>query len=216
MALEVRLVLDTDTPENMRIITNDNLKLIVNQINQFLNYLNSDFGTLTGLSNLESSELKVNTNKLVVTPSNFIINDNVELNGDINLSGNLISGNINTVAITSTLQEVIDNGGEYNIGSTSSYPPYSTYMVSSTDPSGLTINLFPAAQGQELILVMVNDPSGVETLVKIQKSSSGTAELYLPSGQNFINLDEIGETVRLKYIDDGWYILSNTGGYSAY
>ena len=205
--LEVRLVLDTDTPENMRIITNDNLKLLVNQINQFLNYLNSDFGTLTGLSNLESSELKVNTNKLVVTPSNFIINDSVEINGDVNLSGNLISGNINTVAITSTLQEVIDNGGEYNIGSTSAYPPNDTYMVSSTDANGLIVNLFPAAQGQELLLVMVNDPSGTETFVKIQKSSSGTAELYLPSGQNFINLDEIGETVKLKYIDDGWYII---------
>jgi hypothetical protein len=212
--LEIQLVLDTQTPEAMRVITNDNMSLLVSQINQLLNYIDTDFGSITGLSNLESAEVKIASNKLVISASSSTLNDNLELNGNLTLNGNLIRGNIYNTLINNQHPDVIANGGEYNIGNTTSYPIYSTYRVSSSDSGGLTVNLFPGAQGQEVFIVMSNDPSGVETFVKIQNSSSSNGDFYLPSsptGLTGVVLDDIGEILHIKYINDGWVILSSTG-----
>jgi len=207
--IDVVLVLDSDSPENLRTINNSNLTMISNEINQILNYLDSDFGTLTGMSSIVTNELKVNSNKLVVNNSGSILNDTLQLNGDLKLSGNYINSNIYGTLVNNSLQEVINNAGEYNIGSSSSYPLYNVYQVSSVESGGLTVNLFPGMQGQELIIVMANDPGGVETYVKIRQGVTSTALLYLPSGKDFVVLSEIGATVSLRYVNDGWMILSS-------
>lgn len=216
MALQTQTILDTQTPEGMRVITNDNMSLLVNQINQILNYMDTDFGSLTGLSSIEVDELKVAANKLVISAASSILNDALELNGDLTLNGNLIRGNIYTTLVNNLHADVVANGGEYNIGNTTSYPIYTTYQLSSSDPSGLVVNLFPGEQGQELELVMMNDPSGVETFVKIQNSPSSNGEFYLPSvptGLTAVILDDIGQILKLKYINDGWIVL-NSGSVS--
>lgn len=217
MALQIQIVLDTDTPENLRILTNDNMNLLVNQINQLLNYIDTDFGSLTGLSNVETDELKVASNKLVISASSSTLNDNLELNGNLTLNGNLLAGNIYTTLVNNLHPDVVANAGEYIVGNTTSYPLYTTYQVSSSDISGLTVNLFPGAQGQEVEFVMMSDPSGVETYVTIQNSALSSGELYLPSlptGLSNITLNDIGQMVRLKYINDGWIVTNLTGIYS--
>ena len=73
----------------------------------------------------------------------------------------------------------------------------------------MNIYLFPGVNGQELSFVYVNDPNGAETFVYIQNSPSSSGYLYLPNSATQIAMDEIGQSVKLQYIEDGWYIISN-------
>ena len=63
---------------------------------------------------------------------------------------------------------------------------------------------------------MANDPSGVETFVKIQNSSLSNGEFYLPSvptGLTSVILDDVGQVLHLMYVDDGWFVITNQGSY---
>lgn len=207
MAIELRIILDTDTPESGRIICNDNFSITKDQINRIITYLDADFGILKNLSNVETVELKVGSNKLSVTNTSTIINDNVSLNGSINVKGNVIEGNIFSTIINNDAVGVV--AGIYSVGSASTTPPYYIYQVTSSSTSGLQINLFPGVNGQKVKFLFVNDPSGAETFVKIV--AGGTALIYMPTGMVDILINEIGQSIEFVWLEDGWYINGGNG-----
>lgn len=202
MSIQLNKVLTTDTVENGRIIWTDNFTIINDIINNILNYIDVDFGILNGLSNLESIELKVNGTKLIINNSSFIINDNPVINGKLTVNGNLIESNILNTVINDNSPEVA--GGIYPIGSVSSAPLYYIYTVTSGAVGGLRVNLYPGVNGQKVKVLFVNNDAGAETLVNIY--SAGAGVLYVPSTKEGIKLTELGQSVELIWIQDGWYI----------
>ncbi len=204
--IKFRIILDTDTPESGRIISNANFTIAEDQINKFLNYIDSDFGILKNLYNIETSELKVGSNKLIINGSSSTLNDNLNLNGNLISKGNIIESNLLNVVISDASGDVV--GGVYNIGTVSAMPQYYMYRVTSSAVGGLQVNLYPGRTGQKVKVVFVNDPAATETFIKV--TNGGSAYMYLPNA-DYVKLTNVGSSIELIWIEDGWYVNNGVG-----
>ena len=205
MALSLYEIKGTDPFSGSRLMINDNFTLIQNEINLFEDYIDLSLGTISNLTRLTSNELVIGTSKLVINSSTFeLTNTLISLIGDVSINGNIITEGIDATSINSTNYPSL----EYTIGSITDTPDYYIYKVSNAETSDFNIYLHAGASGQSILFVYENNAGATPIYIKNALTSTGL--LYI--GVNtYISLANIGDTVELKYIEDGWYITNGQG-----
>ena len=212
MAISLYQIKGSDPFSASRLQINNNFTFIENEINLLEDYFDLSQGTITNLTRLSTTELVVGTDKLTIDSTVLELkNTNISLLGDVTISGNLILESMNATSINNTNYPALT----HVIGTTVDVPDYYIYKVSNTDSSALEISLHAGEHGQSILFVYENDASGTETSVTIENASTSTGLMYLgeTGGVPYtsIQLDYIGDTVELKYIEDGWYIMNGYG-----
>ena len=207
MAISLYEIKGTDPFSGSRIMINDNFTIIEDEINLFENYFNLSSGVIQNLTKVTTTELLVGTNKLNVTTSVIELNNSlISLIGDVSVSGNILTENINDTTINDVNYPTL----EYTIGSITEEPEYYIYKVSNSSITDFTVYLHAGLQGQSILFIYENNSIGTETNVVIMNATTSTGDLYIGTNTK-IKLADIGYTVELKFIEDGWYITNGYG-----
>ena len=207
MALSLYEIKGTDPFSGSRLMINDNFALIENEINLLEGYVDLSQGTITNLTRLSTAELLVGTNKVIVDASTVELhNDLITLVGNVSITGSIITESINTTSINETNYPLLT----HTIGTIVDNPLYYIYKVSNSAVTDFDVFLHAGIPGQSILFVYENNSSGTENPVLIKNATTSTGLLYIGVSTE-IELTAIGQSVELKYIEDGWYI---TNGYN--
>ncbi len=197
MSIAVTEILGTDSLSGSRTVINTNFTVLKNEINLIETYFDPSSAILDNMNSISSDNLVVglNTTLLSISASNSSLNTDITINGDVNLTGKILSNNI----FSNTISD------DTSIGSGTSVPEYGIYRV--TNPNGtqpVIIELFEGEIGQEITFVYDKANSGTVSII------AGGSVPFMGTSQ--IDLNTVGQTVKLLCITNDvgtkeWYIL---------
>lgn len=212
MAISVVEILGTDSISASRLVINDNFNVVKNEINEIENYIDPDTGEIEGLSSLTTDALVVGTTSTIlnVTGTDFTINSDMIINGDIEIRGHIFKNDIFTTTITADAV----GASSYDIGSSTAVPSDTIYRVGNSAVSSTTpfvLNLYGGEIGQEIFFTY---EAGFTSTVSIVEA--GSVPIVVGTGYTQIDLDNIGDTVHLMCITNNsgskeWYIVGGNG-----
>ena len=212
MSISVTEILGTDSIASSRIVINNNFNVVTNEINQIENYLDPSSGILDGLSSLTTNALTVGStgSYLSVSSTAFTMTSDVTVNGNMDVVGHVYTNNI----YATTISEDTMGASSADIGTISSAPAKSIYRVgnSASSPTGsFTLNLWAGEIGQEITFVYESGYTGTVSIVE-----AGSVPIVLGSGNTQIDLDAVGDTVKLICITNSvgnkeWYVTGGNG-----
>ena len=201
----IQEILGTDPISGSRLVKNNNFILLNNEIDLIKTYVKSDTGIIEGISKLTTSQFYITGNKVQITATDFISNNKTTINNNLILTGTL------TINNSVSVNHITNPTLVATIGDLSHTPTYYTYKVSNiTTTSGdLNISLYSGENGQEIVILYEQNNNGIASNVNILSHAS--TALYIATGSTKIVLNAVGQSIKLKYIDNGWYVI---GGYN--
>ena len=212
MAISVTEILGTDSLSGSRLVLNDNFNVLASEINAMEVYFSPSAGTITGLTSLTTTSLKVGglSPVLDINATTFNIAANVTMNAsNLTLTGGGIFRN-DTSPVT---QNYALSGPALTlgIGTSSAIPGFTMYRCgNSNTPAPIVATLYNGSIGQEIFFVYSEANTGTFTI------NGYSGNLVLTGGNTDLNLTAIGQSVHLLAINNGlgvavWFIVGGTG-----
>jgi len=208
MAISVTEILGTDSLSGSRLVINDNFNILASEINAIEVYFNPVAGTITNLNDVKTESLRVglSTVLLDINANTFNILTNINVNGNINHTGNLLRNNVDP----QTLNDILAGTSmTIDVGTSTALPQYTIERVGNSITGVLNIRLHDGAIGQEIFFVYSENTTGIVEI-------AGAINPIIIDGGNAIQLNAKGQSVHLLCIDDGtgngdWYIVGGQG-----
>jgi len=214
MAISVTEILGTDSLSGSRLVINDNFNVLTSEINAMEVYFAPSAGTITNLNNVSTEALRVGLSTILldINASTFDILTNVEMTGNLNMTGSGIFRNDTSPTTLNDTGQAMP--ATIQVGTTTAIPSYTMYRVGNSD-SGvgaagtLTLQLNTGRIGQEIFFAY-DAGSNVVSII------GNASNLVLSASGTSITLDAVGETVHLLAIDNGagtavWYVVGGDG-----
>ena len=215
MAISVTEILGTDSLSGSRLVLNDNFNVLASEINAMEVYFSPSAGTITGLTSLTTTSLKVGglSPVLDINATTFNIAANVTMNAS-NLT--LTGGGIFRNDTSPDTQNYLLSGPALTlgIGTSSAIPGFTMYRCGNSTGSSagtpIVATLYSGSIGQEIFFMYSEANTGT---FRINGYSSN---LVLPGGLTKLDLTGIGQSVHLLAINNGsgvavWFIVGGTG-----
>jgi hypothetical protein len=210
MAISVTEILGTDSLSGSRLVLNDNFNVLASEINAMEVYFSPSAGTITGLTSLTTTSLKVGglSPVLDINATTFNIAANVIINGsNLTLTGGGIFRN-DTSPVTQNF--ALAPANTLDIGTSSAIPGFTMYRCGNSDASAIVATLYNGSLGQEIFFMYSEANTGTFTI------NGYSNNLVLTGGYTNLNLTAIGQSVHLLAINNGsgvavWYIVGGTG-----
>jgi hypothetical protein len=208
MPISVTEILGTDSLSGSRIVINDNFNILASEINAIEVYFNPAAGTVTNLNDVKTESLRVglSTVLLDINANTFNILTNINVNGNINHTGNLFRNNVDP----QTLNDILAGTSmTIDVGTSTALPQYTIERVGNSITGVLNIRLHDGAIGQEILFFYSENTTGVVEI-------AGAINPIIIDGGSTIQLNTKGQSVHLLCIDDGtgngdWYIIGGQG-----
>ena len=211
MAISVTEILGTDSLSGSRLVLNDNFNVLASEINAMEVYFSPSAGTITGLTSLTTTSLKVGglSPVLDINATTFNIAANVTMNAsNLTLTGGGIFRND-----TSPDTQNFDLSGAaltLGIGTSSAIPGFTMYRCGNSDAAPIVATLYNGSIGQEIFFVYSEANTGTFRI------NGYSGNLVLPGPVNNLDLTGIGQSVHLLAINNGsglavWFIVGGTG-----
>ena len=198
-------LLGSDSISTSRLVINDNLSVIEDEINAMETYFNPSNATLINMTSITTDALKIglSSTRLEISASLFNLIGNPQINGNLSVNGQLYRNSVNTTTLT-------DTAPSFDIGSLVAVPPKTIYRVSNATGSAITFKVFDGEIGQELFFMC--EPTTSAVLIE----ADATSTFVLNGAATQISLSSVGETVHLLCISDAsanpeWVVVGGNG-----
>jgi len=211
MAISVTEILGTDSLSGSRLVLNDNFNVLASEINAMEVYFSPSAGTITGLTSLTTTALKVGglSPVLDINATTFNIAANVTMNAsNLTLTGGGIFRN-DTAVVT---QDDVLAGPTFtlDIGTSSAVPASTMYRCGNNTVTTVTATLYNGSIGQEIFFMYTEATTGTFRL------NAYNNNIVLTGGNTNLDLTAIGQTVHLLAINNGsgvavWFVVGGTG-----
>lgn len=198
-------LLGTDSISTSRLVINDNLSVIEDEINAMETYFNPSNATLINMTSITTDALKIglSSTRLEISASLFNLIGNPQINGNLSVNGQVYRNSVNTATLTALAPS-------FNIGSLVAPPPKTIYRVSNATGAAITFKVFDGQIGQELFFVC--EPTTSAVLIE----ADSTSTFLLSGAATKVRLDAVGKTVHLLCISDAlanpvWVVVGGNG-----
>jgi hypothetical protein len=198
-------LLGSDSISTSRLVINDNLSVIEDEINAMETYFNPSNATLINMTSITTDALKIglSSTRLEISASLFNLIGNPQINGNLSVNGQIYRNSVNTTTLTASAPS-------FDIGSLVAVPPKTIYRVSNATGSAITFKVFDGEIGQELFFMC--EPTTSAVLIE----ADATSTFVLTGAATKVSLGAVGQTVHLLCIGDAsnnpeWVVVGGNG-----